>query len=61
MSIEGGNEDQDGFISGNLFTDEFCKISRGKDKISLNDVLKISILDENGDLKISLCHIRKSN
>ena len=59
MSNEGENEEQDDFLTGNIFTDEFCKISRGKDKISLNNVLKISILDENGDLKISLCHIRK--
>lgn len=50
-------EDDKGDLSNNLFSEEFARVSKGKESITLTDVLKISILDDNGDYKINLCHI----
>lgn len=45
-------------MSVNLYEDEFLKFSMGKDYLTLNEVLKLSVLDELGEHKINLVHIR---
>ena len=44
-------------IEDDIFTEEFNRVSNSHDKIMLTDVLKMSIVDENGEYKINLCHI----
>ena len=51
------NEKNDSYTENNLFSEEFQRVSNGKEMISLGDILKMSILDDNGDFKINLCHI----
>ena len=47
-------------IEDDIFTEEFNRVSNSHDKIMLTDVLKMSIVDENGEYKINLCHIPTS-
>ena len=51
------NEKNDRYTENNIFSEEFQRVSNGKEMISLGDILKMSILDDNGDFKINLCHI----
>ena len=51
------DKNNDSYLDNNIFSEEFQRVSNGKDYISLNDILKMSILDDNGDFKINLCHI----
>ena len=51
------NEKNDSYTENNIFSEEFQRVSNGKEMISLGDILKMSILDDNGDFKINLCHI----
>ena len=43
----------------NIFEEEFLNIALDKKYISLNEVLKINLYDENDEIKINLSHIRK--
>ena len=51
------DKNNDSYLDNNIFSEEFQRVSNGKDYISLSDILKMSILDDNGDFKINLCHI----
>lgn len=42
----------------NIFGEQLEQVCKGKKEFVLNDVLKMSILEDNGDYKINLCHIR---
>ena len=50
-------EENNNNLSDNIFTEEFNRVSGGGDRITLPEVLKMSILDDNGEYKINLCHI----
>ena len=51
------DKNNDSYLDNNIFSEEFQRVSNGKEYISLSDILKMSILDDNGDFKINLCHI----
>lgn len=42
----------------NIFEEEFVRIAGDKQYITLSDVLKISLLDDNNEYKINFAHIR---
>lgn len=44
----------------NIFEEEYDKIAESKTYTVLSDVLKISLLDDNNEFRISLSHIRKN-
>lgn len=44
----------------NIFGEQLEQVSQGKKELVLNDVLKMSILEDNGEYKINLCHIRNN-
>ena len=45
----------------NIFEEEYKNVAGEKIFISLSDVLKISLLDDNNEFKINFAHIRKLN
>lgn len=44
----------------NIFGEQLEQVSKGKKELVLNDVLQMSILEDNGEYKINLCHIRNN-
>lgn len=42
----------------NIFAEEFARIADEREFLRLNEVLKISLLDDNNEYKINLTHIR---
>ncbi len=42
----------------NIFSEEFEKVAKSRNYIVLQDVLKISLLDDNNEYKVNFAHIR---
>jgi hypothetical protein len=42
----------------NIFEEEFQRIANNKNYIVLSDVLKITLMDDNIEYKVNLCHLR---